>query len=156
MACYNAEDFLEYSLLSIGQQRYQNIQVIFVDDGSKDDSVAIARKFLSSPQHKIIELGENKGIGAALNSGLAAADGEIMARFDADDYMYEYRIRDQVDALLEDKNLDLIGSGADLIGISTGKLLPPIDYCTIKNTLLVNNPFIHPTIMFKRRLFDQS
>jgi glycosyltransferase involved in cell wall biosynthesis len=91
--CYNNAPFVRDCLESIKEQRvsYPNIQIIFVDDGSTDNSGAYADRCLEDPGHGdlVIRLKENKGVGHALNVGFDWAKGEYLCFFAADDILID-------------------------------------------------------------------
>jgi glycosyltransferase involved in cell wall biosynthesis len=154
MPCYNIEEFVEYSLMSIEAQTYKNYEIIMVNDGSTDATSELILKFQKHLPIKFIDFRQNVGISGALNAAMAEAQGSFIARFDADDYMLPYRLADQVNYFCENPNVDLLGGGAQLFGVSKGEHRPRSQHSDILNEFLLNNPFIHPTIMFRRKLFD--
>ena len=79
---YNAEAFLEETLLSVINQTYPNIEIVAVDDGSKDGSIAILEKY---KEHVRIIKQPNSGAATARNKGVQEARGEWIAFVDADD-----------------------------------------------------------------------
>ena len=89
---YNAEKFLEQCLDSIVNQTLKDIEIILIDDGSKDRSAEICKKYLFDSRvsyyHK-----ENEGLAAARDDGMMRANGEYIGFVDSDDwikpYMYE-------------------------------------------------------------------
>lgn len=84
---YNVEAYLERCLTSVAKQDYQNLEVILVDDGSIDDSGAIADQFARhDPRFKVIHQ-ENAGLSAARNRGLKMMNGEYVTFIDSDDYV---------------------------------------------------------------------
>jgi glycosyltransferase involved in cell wall biosynthesis len=94
---YNGEHFLAEALDSLFAQDYDPIEVIVVDDGSEDDSAAVARSF---PLVTLVEQ-KNKGPGAARNTGIARATGEFIAIHDADDVVPPAKLAVQVAHLLK-------------------------------------------------------
>lgn len=86
--CYNCEEWLERSLNSLINQTCDDFEVIFIDDGSKDNSSETAKKILSksSIQHKIIKK-KNEGVSVARNIGIENSNGEILYFLDSDDYV---------------------------------------------------------------------
>ena len=80
VCAYNAADTLEDCLSSLAALNYPDYEVVLVDDGSKDDTEAIARRH---PWVRLIRT-PNNGLSAARNIGLSAARGEIVAYTDAD------------------------------------------------------------------------
>ncbi len=91
---YNVEKYLEKSLISLVNQTLQEIEIILVNDGSKDKSGEIAKQYQEKYPRKIIYLEkENGGLSDARNFGIPHATGEYIAFLDSDDYveleMYE-------------------------------------------------------------------
>lgn len=83
MPVYNCAEYIRQSVQSVLDQTYQNIELILVDDGSKDGSASIARGI--APQAKII-VQPNAGVSTARNRGILASKGELVAFLDADDW----------------------------------------------------------------------
>jgi glycosyltransferase involved in cell wall biosynthesis len=96
MAAYNAEQFLEASLESMLAQDYEPFEAIVVDDGSTDSTPEILRRY---PRAQVITQ-QNQGASAAYNAGLAAARGELVTIFDADDLYSPDRISKQAAHLI--------------------------------------------------------
>ena len=85
--CYNAERWIESTILSVINQTYSNIEYIIVDGGSTDGTMAIVHKF-SSPKFTILSE-PDKGIYDAMNKGLAMATGDYVWFINAGDEIYE-------------------------------------------------------------------
>ena len=82
---YNVEEYLEECLDSIQHQTYTDIEVILVNDGSRDDSQAICERYChQDPRFHLINQ-ENQGQSAARNNGVAASRGELITFVDSDD-----------------------------------------------------------------------
>lgn len=91
--CFNHEKYVEQSLLSVINQRYQNYELIIVDDASTDNSVQMIEKFLDrNSRATFIQLKKNAGICSAFNSGLKASDGEFVIDLAADDILLPDRL----------------------------------------------------------------
>lgn len=84
--CYNGEKYLEEALAGIYSQTYPNIEVIIVDDGSSDGSMALLEKLQQVHGFQLYRQ-ENQGVSAALNHGLRYAKGKYIATPDLDDIM---------------------------------------------------------------------
>lgn len=157
MAVYNQERFLREAIASILAQTYKNFEFIIIDDGSTDNT----RKIISSFGDKRIKVLRNKkniGLTKSLNLGLKISRGEFIARMDADDISYPGRFELQVQTLQKTKDLFLIGSQADLIREDGAKVgvskMPTKDY-EINKVVMRFNPFIHPTLFFRRALLEE-
>lgn len=91
---YRVEKYLDRCLASIAGQTYRNLEIILVDDGSPDASGAICDAWAAKDSRIRVIHKENAGAGAARNTGLDVAAGEIISMIDSDDYlelhMYEH------------------------------------------------------------------
>ncbi len=94
---YNAERFLDRCLGSVLGQTYENIEVIAVNDGSKDGSLAVLQAYAEKDNRIHIVDQENAGVATARNVGLANASGEHILFVDADDWIEP----DMAESLLE-------------------------------------------------------
>jgi len=87
---YNVAPYLGECLSSIANQYYRDLEVIMVDDGSSDDSAAIAEKFADAdPRFRLIRQ-PNRGLGAARNTGVSHATGDYLMFVDSDDVIPPY------------------------------------------------------------------
>lgn len=92
---YNAERYLAEALESVLAQTWPNIEVIVVDDGSKDATLEVARRYESATTI-VAAQPENRGQTAALNRALQEAQGDYIQYFDADDILAPEKIEAQV------------------------------------------------------------
>jgi len=87
MASWNRAAAIQVSIRSVLAQRYQNFELIISDDGSSDDTVSLIRhRFAAEIAGGRIKLlcNPHRGVSAARNAGLEAAQGEIIAYLDSD------------------------------------------------------------------------
>jgi len=89
---YNVEKYIERCVRSLFEQTLEQIEYIFVDDCSPDQSMTILRQLIREYEHKdlsvkIITHNQNKGLPSARNSGLAVATGEYVFHCDSDDWV---------------------------------------------------------------------
>jgi len=84
---YNVERYLEKCVRSIINQTYKNIEIILINDGSKDNSAAICDEFLKQDDRIIVIHKENEGLSEARNVGLSVAKGKYVGFIDSDDYI---------------------------------------------------------------------
>lgn len=99
MPVLNAAGFLRASIDSVLAQSFGDIEVICIDDGSSDDSVAILQAFAARDRRlRVLQLPENKGPSVARNTGINAATGEFVFFLDADDSLPDDALRQLVQA----------------------------------------------------------
>jgi len=97
---YNSEKYLAEAISSALDQTWPNKELIVIDDGSTDGTLAIARKFESETVRVFYQ--ENKGASGARNKGLQEAKGQYMQFLDGDDLLSHDKIAIQMDVLLRD------------------------------------------------------
>ncbi|WP_333819519.1 glycosyltransferase [Ohtaekwangia sp.] len=98
--CYNHAQFVEEALQSVIDQTYKNIQIIIVDDASKDNSASVIRNFIERSGRSDIHflpLQANVGNCKAFNKGFALATGDYIIDFATDDIMVPERVEKQVE-----------------------------------------------------------
>lgn len=148
------ESVLSLALRSVLLQSRPIDQLVVVDDSGVGAHESVVRRIVASSGNSCtltyIQNSNNKGLVQSLNIGLAACDGDVVARMDADDIALSHRIETQ---------LALISRGYDLVGggiIKFGKHgLNFVRYPSCRLGLLVafmrSSPFAHPTVMFCRK-----
>lgn len=107
--CYNAEKYLEAALQSIFAQDYGNFEVIIVDDGSTDNSLAMLRALQQTYDFQLYTQA-NQGVSATLNNGLAHARGVYVSTPDLDDIMLPHSISTRARYLDEHPRVGLVGA----------------------------------------------
>ncbi|MFK5879322.1 MAG: glycosyltransferase [Flavobacteriaceae bacterium] len=157
---YNSEKFLVDAIKSVVNQTYSYWELILMDDGSTDSSLAIAHEFESKDSRiKVISDGINTGLPSRLNKLSKLANGAYYARMDADDIMFPNRIEDQIKYLIEHPTVDLLGAGVvaidndnSIIGV---RKMKSITRATLKKSL--KGPWAaHPTITGKQEWFKEN
>lgn len=86
---YNVEEYLEKCVSSIRNQTYKNLEIILVDDGSKDSSGVLCDKIAGEDSRIHVVHKENGGISSARNAGIEIATGKYIGFIDSDDYIDE-------------------------------------------------------------------
>jgi glycosyltransferase involved in cell wall biosynthesis len=107
------ERHLAGAIRSVLRQTYPNLELLLIDDGSRDASLAIARSFRDE-RIRVVSDGRRRFLPARLNEIVALARGDLVARMDADDVSHPDRLRRQIDAL------DEAGAGHDAVGSWAG------------------------------------
>ncbi len=154
MPVYNAQAYLGEAIDCILAQTYDHWELICVDDGSTDSSLAILKDYARKhPRIRYISRA-NTGIVGALNDALDAAQGEHAARMDADDWCAESRFEQQVAYLQDDPSCIAVGSyvqRTDPYGSPAGGQEPPTDHDTIDAGLLEGDAsvLVHASLMMR-------
>ena len=103
--CYNHEQYVQDSIQSIIDQSYSNIELIIIDDGSKDNSVLKIQELISICTNRFsrfeFRYRENKGLCNTLNEALKWANGEYFCTLASDDMIQPEKIELQIQALRE-------------------------------------------------------
>lgn len=98
---FNAARTLPTALRSLLAQDWSALEILVVDDGSSDDSLAVARDWAARDTRiSVLAQGENQGAYPARNAGLAAARGAFVTVHDSDDWSHPAKIRLQAEALM--------------------------------------------------------
>ena len=151
---YNAAPYLADAIQSIINQTFRDWELLIVDDGSTDDSLAIARSFTDS-RIRIVADGLNLGLPIRLNQISQLAQGSLIARMDADDIMVEGRLQIQIDYFGQHPEVDVISSFIYIID-KQNKVLGVRGSADLPNTLkgaIWGVPIAHPTVMAGKNWF---
>lgn len=147
---YNAANHISKAINSILGQSFTDFELIVINDGSTDNTGEILNKF-SDPRIIILNQ-ENLGLPRALNNGIAVARGAYLARQDADDISLAQRLEKQVAFLDTNPSHGLVGSWSYIIdpNCNTSRMhLHPTTNGCIQTKLLVNNQFVHSSVMIR-------
>jgi glycosyltransferase involved in cell wall biosynthesis len=117
IAFLNEERFLVEAIESILKQDYKHWELLLVDDGSTDESTAIALKYSANSDGKIIycehEGHINKGLSASRNLGIKQAKGTLIAFLDGDDLWLPLKLTNQVSIFEQNPQIDMIAEATD-------------------------------------------
>jgi glycosyltransferase involved in cell wall biosynthesis len=156
---FDAEATLEACLASIARQRETRFECLVVDDGSRDGSLALARRAAARDSRFRVLPGAHRGLVPALQRGLAECRAPLVARMDADDWMHRDRLALQCAALEADPHLAAVGSHVRCFprGVLGGgqrayeAWLRSIDSPRrVREERYVECPVAHPTLVARR------
>ena len=153
---YNSEEFLEKNLNSIIQQKYQNIEHIFIDNNSKDRTRRIIQNYKKKSPYQVKFLSEkDKGIYFAFNKGLKLATGNIITILNSDDFFSNENVLDEVIYNIKEKKLDFVYGNIKIISRKNiNKTLRIWSSNKINNNEFYRVP--HPSFFFKKKLMDSN
>ena len=153
MAVYNGQDYLQQALDSILKQSFTDFEFIIVNDGSTDDTARILAA-QHDPRLILLDNPENIGLTRSLNRALPAAQGQYIARQDADDISLPHRLATQVAHLDRNSNTILVSCDLEIInaqGKVIGELKRAIDPLLVRwNMYFYNHIGGHSQVMSRR------
>ncbi|AZC22225.1 MULTISPECIES: glycosyltransferase [Pseudomonas] len=162
IASYNHAPYIEQSILSVINQTYSNIELLVVDDGSKDDSVERIQR-LQEQYGFDFRVQQNQGLTNTLNGAIARARGSLIVPFGSDDIMMPERIAIQV-AYMDGKpevgicagNIELIDSDGNLFPEKRQRRDVPFRRLDFEDMFLERKPYPPaPTLMIRREALDK-
>ncbi|QRO13660.1 glycosyltransferase [Moraxella osloensis] len=108
--CYNHENFVQECIQSVIDQTYQNVELIIIDDGSKDNSVKKIQEMIPNCEERFARFEfrhrPNKGLSATLNEALGWCNGKYYSAIASDDIMLPHKTSKQIELML---NNDVVG-----------------------------------------------
>ena len=150
---YNGERWIAESVESILSQEGAALEVVVVDDGSRDASVEILRG-IPDERLRIVQMGANVGLIGALNAGIRETTAPFIARHDQDDIALPGRISAPLRLLKSSPEMALVGTCATLVHddghVRRKKLSYPRSDVDIRFQMLFGNPFLHSATTFRR------
>jgi glycosyltransferase involved in cell wall biosynthesis len=153
----DAERYVALAVRSILGQTLRELELIVVDDGSRDGTPAILAA-VPDPRLVVLRNDPPLGLSASLNAGLERASGAYVARMDADDVALPRRLELQAARLRQAREVGALGSGVAEIDaeLRLGRvhLLPGGPVVTRWRSLF-GTPFYHPSVMLDRALLER-
>jgi glycosyltransferase involved in cell wall biosynthesis len=162
---YNAAPHLDACLSSLHRQTLTDLEIVAVDDGSSDASPEILAHWCRKDRRLRLLRRAHSGLVAALNDGLAACRGELVARMDADDLAAPTRLEVQRDELVARPEVDVLGClvrhfSASRLGtgmrIYDRWLNGLLDDAAIKRDRFIESPLVHPSVMARRAVLFEA
>ena len=163
---YNVEQYLDRCIKSIVEQDYKQLEIILIDDGSKDSSGNLADRWTQKDSRIRVIHQSNSGLSAARNHGISIAKGEFILFVDSDDWIHKHMISALMSKIYE---ADLVCCG--MFTASEKQILPmnwfkqekvlstpnALDYL-IDNTILTSHitKFLYPKKVFENIKFPEG
>lgn len=162
MSIYNEEEkWIRETINSILNQSFDNFELLIVYDCPKNKQLLDVLKQIKDKDRRIniIENKENIGLAKSLNKALDVSNGKFIARIDADDICEVERFEIQINFLMKNKQIDLLGTNISFIDENSDfisrdqKVIK--DFYLIKKIIPNRNLFHHPTWMFRREILQK-
>lgn len=151
--CYNSASTIEKTILSVANQTYKNIEYIIIDGNSKDETVAIIKKYKNIISNWISE--PDKGLYDAMNKGIEMASGDLIGILNSDDVFNNELVLEEVVNFHQKNTIDAsVGNilqhkeSGKIIRLYSSKYWGP-------EKLKIGFMPPHPSIFFKKELFKK-
>jgi len=164
--CYNAGKYIREAVDSILNQTYKNLEILLIDDGSKDDTKQIILEYAARDSRVVPIYNENNlGLIRTLNKGVLHTTGSFIARMDADDVSALNRLEELYNAFMQAPDLDVISAGYYFLSTESVVVRRAFPKATLSKALyfvsLFCTPVNHPCVMvrsgvFKENSFDET
>ena len=155
MPVYNAAATLAQAMQSVLGQTHRAVELVVVDDGSRDGSSAVIDAFAAAdPRVVTVRLAGNSGVAAARNAGIDAATGDCMAFLDSDDWWHPRKLAVQL-AWMRDSGVPISYTAyqrVDEAGAELSVVQPPATVCY--RDMLRSNRIGNLTGIYDRRVGD--
>jgi glycosyltransferase involved in cell wall biosynthesis len=139
MPVYNGSRYVAQAIDSVLAQTFRDFEFLIINDGSKDDSLSILRRYEGLDERVRLIDRPNTGVVRARNELIRAARGEFLALIDQDDMARPERLALQVEAFDRDASLVAVGSSASIVdpdGAVLGFGTPPATHDAIDDVLM--------------------
>jgi len=153
---YNCPHYVGEAIDSILAQSYADFELIVINDGSTDETPRVLERVRDSRVRRYAQ--ENRGLAATLNRGIELARGRYIARQDQDDISLPERFVKQVAFLDAHADCALVGTWAQIWkerAPTERAHRHPGDNATLKFELLLNNPFVHSSMMMRKAALER-
>lgn len=157
----NAEETVEAAVRSMLGQSFSDFELVAIDDGSCDGTLAILKRLASADPRMVLLQTAGVGLVGALLLGLRASRGELIARMDADDESRPERLAASLRALHEDPSLAGVGTGVEVFRDDRPPSPNLQAYAHWLSSLtspelvfrdrLIESPLCHPSVMLRRQ-----
>jgi len=165
MPVLDARPWLEASLASLWRQTFRDFEVVAIDDGSRDGSGEwLESAARAEPRLRVLRCA-HAGLPAALNAGLAAARGDVIARHDGDDLSHRLRFERQYGFLAREPAVGVLGTrlrifpvGEPWVGMRRWAAWHNtlLTHEEIEREVLVDSPLAHATAMIRRAVLEEA
>ncbi len=154
---YNAEKYIEETILSVLNQTYENWELILINDGSNDNTEGIIQHYLTNTKIHYYRQ-NNSGVSAARNFGYSQSKGKYISFLDADDVWNSSNLEEKI-FFLKKEPIDAVYSNCDLIdenSVNTNKTLTGSKVPSLNDILTIKGNYITAPsgIIFKKEIFD--
>lgn len=156
MPVYNGEKYIRESIDSILNQTFADFELIIINDCSTDSTEDIIKSY-SDKRIRYIKNEKNLGVASSLNRGLDIAQGDYIARQDADDISFSDRFCKQLEFMENHSNVAVCGAETEVFG----DVEPHVTYTVfgsrqVKVAMLFSASVAHPVVMMRNDILQRE
>ena len=158
MSVYNGASLLRPAIESLLSQTFRNFELIIINDGSSDTSEEIVSSYSDKRIYLINQ--KNHGLVYSLNKGFEIASAEFVARMDADDISMPSRLERQLETIVSNEKLAVVGTYFSYIDedgkhLGTTVVMPTKDI-DLRRSLYIVNPFAHGSTIVRKSAWREA
>lgn len=159
MSCYNASKYLAEAVESVVSQTLDDLEIVLVDDGSKDNTLDIINRYSEKDARIVVISKHNTGLTDSLNIGIARCRAKWIARLDADDVAMPTRLEEQISYVQQHPDVVLLGAGFIEID-ENGRHVKVQSYPSRHDTLVRylrtgRRCFPHSSVLFRKDIVSE-
>lgn len=158
MCVYNLEEIVSISIESVLNQRFDNYEMIIVNDGSKDNTLNVLKEYekKSNGKIKIINNKKNIGLSASRNKAIAQAKGEYIVHLDGDDTLYNRNTLSRINATIGKEDFDIVYFGVQYVGGGNKLYLPNAQNSTREARIACDMHFAVSSKVWRREFLKKN
>jgi glycosyltransferase involved in cell wall biosynthesis len=155
---FNSEKYIENTLNSVFSQKFNDFEVLIIDNCSTDKTKNIIEKYQEKEKKRciLIQNNENKGIPFARNQGWEKVNSPYILHLDHDDLALPFRLQTQIDFM--ENNPEITASGTDVkyFGQNDNSWLVPKNSNYIQASILFHSPIANPSAIFRTQILKDN
>lgn len=158
MCAYNIEKLVGTAIESVLKQKYQNYELIIVNDGSSDNTLKVLKRYQekSNGKIRIIDNEKNIGLSASRNVAIAQAKGEYIVHLDGDDTLYDKVTLKKIDETIGDKKSDIVYFGVQYVGGTNKAYIPNAQNSTREARIVCDMHFAVASKVWRREFLEKN
>ena len=158
MCAYNLEKLVGAAIESVLKQKFDNYELIIVNDGSQDNTLNVLKKYQAKSNGKIriIDNEKNIGLSASRNVAIAQAKGEYIVHLDGDDTLYDKTTLKRIDETIGDRKSDIIYFGVQYVGGSNKAYIPNAQNSTREARIVCDMHFAVASKVWRREFLEKN
>ena len=158
MYAYNLEKIVNVAIESVLNQKFDNYELIIVNDGSSDNTLEVLKKYEEKANGKIRVINNKKNIGlsASRNKAIRQAKGEYIVHLDGDDTLYNRNTLANIDATIGDQDYDIIYFGVQYVGGGNKLYLPNAQNSTREARIVCDMHFAVASKVWRKEFLEKN